>query len=434
MQKYLYGLGEVPSSWPDAALKAQAIAGRTFAFDRVSTSVLSARLCGCHVYDSTIDQAYIGDSKRTGSGEWWDDWKAAVDNTKDLLVTYEGTALGDALYSSSSGGHTESNENVWGGSPVPYLRGVKDGADEANGENEKYRWTETFTWSQFQSMLSSYGVGEVQDIEIVKRGDSRRIAVDGARLIGSNKTTLVDGWSLRGSLSLYDSLVFSIDMGGEVGERFLSKYRKLDGAPGAAKSKPYDVPRGWKQPRGQAQDFSQGRMTYVKETGKVVWQHGRILKAYDALGREGSKLGMPSSGVWNGDGFVAATYLGGRLIKPQGHAPIALLGVFEDAFVRNGGAASLGVPLGGRESGDGLPDGGRRQRFENGTVYKSGAGGGVFALFREVDARYVEIGLAASDCGYPTDDMTQDGETWVATFEHGTMILKASGKVNVSCG
>ena len=113
MQKYLYGLGEVPSSWPAAALKAQAIAGRTYALSKVERSGQHRYPCDCAVYDSTLDQAYIGDAKRTGSGSYWDDWKGAVDATNNQIVKYQGDTI-QALYSSSSGGYTENNENVWG--------------------------------------------------------------------------------------------------------------------------------------------------------------------------------------------------------------------------------------------------------------------------------------------------------------------------------
>jgi stage II sporulation protein D len=61
MQKYIYGLGEVPSSWPDAALKAQAIAGRTYAYEKIRRLGQNRSPCACAVYDSVIDQAYIGD-------------------------------------------------------------------------------------------------------------------------------------------------------------------------------------------------------------------------------------------------------------------------------------------------------------------------------------------------------------------------------------
>ncbi|MGH2729738.1 MAG: SpoIID/LytB domain-containing protein, partial [Actinomycetota bacterium] len=241
MQKYLYGLGEVPASWPGAALRAQAIAGRTYAFDKVQRSGQHRYPCDCAVYDSTIDQAYIGDAKRTGSAQYWDDWKAAVDDTKATVILYQGDPI-QALYSSSSGGHTEHNENVWGGTPLPYLRGVGDAADD-NGANPNHKWQVEMTWASFESKLNAaYGTGELESFEIVKPlGVSGRVTVvkdnggGGVRIAGSKKTARVSGWSVRSALGLKDTL-FTVEVENEVGEQFKQRYRRLDRAPGRATS------------------------------------------------------------------------------------------------------------------------------------------------------------------------------------------------------
>lgn len=442
MQKYLYGLGEVPSSWPDAALRAQAIAGRTYAYARkVRYDDPNLRLCGCHVYDTVIDQAYVGDAKRTGSGEHWAAWKGAVDDTKDLLILHGGGVIEYALYSSSSGGHTENNENVWGGSPVPYLRGVKDGPDRAGGANPNFTWKVEMTYKEFSSKLNArFGTGKLKDFELLKPfGVSGRVTVPrddkgGARITGSAKVVRESGWNLRSALGLRDSL-FRVDLGFEVGSRFAAKHRKLDGAPGRAVSKVYDVPRGWKRPRGVAQDFRKGRMTYVDESDKVVWQYGRILKAYDRSGREGSKLGLPRSGVWGGKGYQGATYDRGRLVRVKGRGVVAIRGGFDAAFTRTGGIdGRLGLPRGPRSTHKELPRGGQRQRFAAGTLYKAGKDGRVFALFRALDERYRKMGQGRSPCGYPTADMVKDGDSWRATFTKGQMILRSSGRLIVACG
>lgn len=441
MQKYLYGLGEVPSSWPMAALKSQAIAGRTYAQARKQRySQPELRACGCHVYDSTIDQAYIGDSKRTGSGSYWDEWKTSVDETKDQLIIYDGQIVEYALYSSSSGGHTEHNENVWGGTPVPYLRGVKDGPDKAGGANPNHTWTVTMTYSEFSKKLNArFGTGDLQKFELLTPfGISGRVTVPkgdsaGARIVGSAKTVHESGWNLRSALGLKDSL-FRVDLGYEVGARFQSKYDSLDGAPGAATSQVYDVPKGWKTPRGKAQNFAVGRMTYTAELDKVVWQKGPILRRYNALGREKSKLGMPATGIWSGEGFSAAAYLKGRLVRVLGKGIFSILGAFDAAYTRNGGATGpLGLPRAERSGHEELPDGGKHQRFQGGTLYKSGTGGGVFALFGKLDRKYRKMGRATSDCGYPTADMTSEGEDWRALFDNGSIVLRASGEVRVNC-
>lgn len=442
MQRYLYGLGEVPSSWPMASLKSQAIAGRTYAQARKERySQPELRSCGCHVYDSTIDQAYIGDSKRTGSGSYWEAWKTSVDETKDQLIIHDGQIVEYALYSSSSGGHTEHNENVWGGTPVPYLRGVPDAPDKAGGANPNFTWTVTMTYTDFSNKLNArFGTGDLKDFELLKPfGISGRVIVPqgdsaGARIVGTNKTVRESGWNLRSALGLKDSL-FRVDLGYEVGARFSKKYESLDGAPGDATSKVYDVPKGWSRPRGQAQNFTKGRMTYTEELDKVVWQRGPILRRYNAMGREKGKLGMPKTSVWTGEGYAGAAYLKGRLIRVLSKGIFSVLGAFDAAFVRNGGIGGpLGLPKTARSEHDELPDGGRRQRFAGGTLYKAGSGGGVFALFDKIDVRYRKMGQASSVCGYPTADMTKEGEDWKAVFQEGTIVLRATGELQVRCG
>jgi hypothetical protein len=128
LEQYLYGLAEVPSSWPAKALQVQAITGRSYAVatakDRGGSdgsSKLSA--CGCHLRSSTLDQAYVGWSKEAES--FGPNWKAAVDATAAEVVTYNSSTI-KTYYSSSNGGASENNEDVWGGSALPYLRSVDD--------------------------------------------------------------------------------------------------------------------------------------------------------------------------------------------------------------------------------------------------------------------------------------------------------------------
>jgi stage II sporulation protein D len=212
MQKYLYGLSEVPSSWPAGALAAQAIAGRTYAYSKIRRLGQHLSPCDCAVYDSTVDQAYAGDGKRASSGGFWDEWKGAVNSTKGRVILYKGDPI-QALYSSSSGGHTENNENVWGGSPIAYLRGVVDGADSV-AANPNHKWKLRMTWSQFSSKLSaSFGTGGLKRFRILEPlGVSGRVTVvkssstGGVRIVGKSKTVRADGWDIRSALSLKDTL------------------------------------------------------------------------------------------------------------------------------------------------------------------------------------------------------------------------------------
>ena len=440
MQKYLYGLGEVPSSWPAAALKAQAIAGRTYALSKVERSGQHRYPCDCAVYDSTLDQAYIGDAKRTGSGAYWDDWKGAVDSTNNQIVRYQGDTI-QALYSSSSGGYTENNENVWGGSPIPYLRGVADKPDRAGGDNPNFTWRVTMSYSSFSSKLSAaYGTGSVTDFDLIKPfGVSGRVTVvddgrGGARIEGTNKNARVSGWSLRSVLGLKDTL-FRVDLGVPVGERFKNKYQKLDGAPGEPVSGTYTVPRGWSKPRGWAQDFEKGRMTRNKATGNTVWQWGPVLKKYDNMKREGGALGLPKTGIWSGSGHKGATYQKGRIIWSKKFGAHSVRGSFEQAYLRSGGPSGpLGVPTSEGKGARSLPGDGRKQAFAHGTLYLESKGATAYALWGRIDDRYKAIGSGKSDCGYPTADQEQKAGLLKGTFAEGAITWTETTGVVVKCG
>ena len=187
MQDYLYGLGEMPSSWPDAALQAQAIAGRTFAQKKV------AKAAGAGTYDivgGLPDQSYLGWDKEYGSlGQRW---VAAVDATASQVVTYGGGLI-DAVYSASSGGHTENSETVWVAA-VPYLRGVPDPADLTGG-NPNAMWSRTYNGAQLGAW---FGVGEVTSIQVLGPvGVSGRLDKATIRLIGTAGSRDLIGSSFR---------------------------------------------------------------------------------------------------------------------------------------------------------------------------------------------------------------------------------------------
>ncbi len=206
MQKYLYGLGEVPSSWPFQTLRAQAMAGRTYAFSKIRASANRGVPCFCSVYDSVADQVFMGEAKRTGSGIYWKKWKRAVESTKKKVILDERKPI-VALYSSSSGGHTESNHIVWGSDQEPYLRGVKDPYDRAGGANPNYRWSLTMTWSSLRTKLTNaFGsFGRLKKLVIVRKGVSGRVAINGLKIVGSRRTFRVSGWNTRSALGLKDS-------------------------------------------------------------------------------------------------------------------------------------------------------------------------------------------------------------------------------------
>ena len=123
--EYLYGIGEVPSSWPPAALDAQVIASRTFAMTKLS-KIRSE--CDCNIYNTIADQNYVGYSKEIEPiyGARWREAvnRTFVDTQTALTITQNGTPI-NAFFFSSSAGMTQNIKDVWG-SQFPYLINIAD--------------------------------------------------------------------------------------------------------------------------------------------------------------------------------------------------------------------------------------------------------------------------------------------------------------------
>ncbi len=123
--EYLRGIGEVPSSWPSAALEAQVITARSFALSKAS---IYRKSCDCNLYSTVQDQNFVGYSKESEPiyGQKWVDAITATEPepSKGLAITYNGKVIA-TYYASSTGGITQDVAEVWG-TPVPYLVPVPD--------------------------------------------------------------------------------------------------------------------------------------------------------------------------------------------------------------------------------------------------------------------------------------------------------------------
>ena len=159
--EYLYGLGEVPSSWTEAAMQAQAIAGRSYAMNKTSTR----SGCACQIYATTLDQAFVGYSKEIAmSGNRW---VAAVNATivnqdTAYVVRYNGRTI-STYYSSSTGGKSQPTSEVWG-SAFPYLVSVDDHwSQDPRVNNSNSSWTDTVDQASLVSRLRAQGI-EIADV------------------------------------------------------------------------------------------------------------------------------------------------------------------------------------------------------------------------------------------------------------------------------
>ena len=280
-QGYLYGLGEVPSSWPMPAMKAQAIAARTYAFTKAAVSQHRA-VCDCALYATANDQVYAGWDKEGGVDG--DRWVAAVNQTNGKVIL-DGSQTIQAFYMSSSGGFTENNENVWGGSPIGYLRGVCDPGDFTTS-NPNATWVETFTTSEMTQELG-LGIGAVEGFADEVRGISGRIISMTVR--GANGQASISGNTLRSALGLRDDRVW-INSNRLVTGPIRDKYDRLGCSPGLPTSPEVGVAGG------RRQKFQQGVIYFSAATGAHEL-HGPVLDHYRKKDGPAGRLGFPTSDV-----------------------------------------------------------------------------------------------------------------------------------------
>ena len=129
LDEYIMGVlyGEVPETYHPEALKAQAVAARSYTLYRIqiqNSHDNGADICT----DYTHCQAW---TQAEGEGSYPASIVSAVEETHNMIATYDGQCI-NALYFSNSGGYTESVENVWGGAPYPYLVSVESPGEAGN--------------------------------------------------------------------------------------------------------------------------------------------------------------------------------------------------------------------------------------------------------------------------------------------------------------
>ena len=196
LENYIRGVvpNESPAFWPLEALKAQAVAARSYALG-------TKQGCGegpCPPvfdhYDTVASQVYGGYSSENARTN------RAVARTAGEVLRHDGKVI-TAYFHSTSGGHTENNENIFicrTCKALPYLRGVRDPWDK---HSPYHRWGPVY-YSPSR-LGAAMGVGRLRRVTINKRGVSGRIIY--ATFRGSGGKKRVDGWSgLRGTLGLRD--------------------------------------------------------------------------------------------------------------------------------------------------------------------------------------------------------------------------------------
>lgn len=183
-EEYIKGVVacEMPSTFHKEALKAQAVAARTYSTSRIlagnPSSHPDAPLCNsthCQVYKSPSQL------KKVKGSEWmkkdWEKICKAVDETKNQKLYYNGKLVKQALFHSSSGGRTENSEDVFA-SAVPYLVSVESPYEnQATHQNESH----SFSISEFSNKIKekypekTFGVIDSSSIKILSRSNGNRV-------------------------------------------------------------------------------------------------------------------------------------------------------------------------------------------------------------------------------------------------------------------
>jgi stage II sporulation protein D len=177
---------EMPAFWRADALRAQAVAARSYGL---------ATSRGGDVFDhypDTRSQVY------RGIGAEHPATNQVVEETAGQVLFY-GDSIAQTFFTSSSGGHTENSENIFGGAPTPYLRGVPDEYDDIS---PLHRWSVRLTRKEIEAKLGSLVQGRFERLEVLERGASRRILR--SVIHGTNGSTPASGTTLHARLDTYD--------------------------------------------------------------------------------------------------------------------------------------------------------------------------------------------------------------------------------------
>lgn len=188
MQQYLYGLAEMPALWHAEALRAQAVAARTYAQNRRDSRVGSG--LDHDLLATVTDQVYSGTTHEHPR------WTAAVNFTNTQFVTYRG-ALANTVYSSSNGGHSASSAYVWG-TELAYLPARPDGYESA-AVNPNYSWSRTYGSAELGAW---FGVGTVRSITISGNIESSgRVDRATVRVEGTTGSVTLTGNQFRATVN-----------------------------------------------------------------------------------------------------------------------------------------------------------------------------------------------------------------------------------------
>ena len=184
IEEYLYSVvpKEMPPGWPLEALKAQAVAARTYALYQKEKN--KNRLFD--VFASTASQVYGGYTAEN------DMTTRAVNETRGHVLLYDGRLI-LAYFHSDSGGMTEDAKNVWT-ADVPYLKSVRDSFSVAGPHD---RWVYRSGFEEIGRSLKSKGldIGTIYGLRPVATSPSGRVQT--VTIVHSKGETILSGNHFR---------------------------------------------------------------------------------------------------------------------------------------------------------------------------------------------------------------------------------------------
>jgi len=163
VEDYLKGVvpSEIPASWNIEALKAQAVAARTYAVSYINNSTPY----GYHVVDNQNSQVYKGINREYLSTN------KAVEETKNELIYYNNNLI-SAFYHSTSGGKTADSGNVWNYT-LPYLKSKEDSFSNISPHTE---WITSYTKEELIDLLiEEFKTEDIYDMDVTERSYDERV-------------------------------------------------------------------------------------------------------------------------------------------------------------------------------------------------------------------------------------------------------------------
>ncbi|MGQ9618864.1 MAG: SpoIID/LytB domain-containing protein [Candidatus Aminicenantia bacterium] len=235
------------------ALKAQAVSARTFAIKRlISPQERNYDICStqkCQVYRGSSFEHPISNK--------------AVEETEGEILVWKGEPI-DALYTGSCGGYTEDVENVFGGDPVPYLKGTY--CFHENDKVSSSEWVEEKTKKEVERILKrQFSIEDIIDIYPIRRGVSGRIVE--IRILSTKSQLDLRGFIIKELFGLKDlpfEILRELDSKNEI-DKFFFKGKGRGHGIGLCQEGAYLMAKSKKS-------YTEILLHYYRDVGIVNWK------------------------------------------------------------------------------------------------------------------------------------------------------------------